>query len=91
MLLGHWKNIEELEDSLCLEELELIVKTMRDKERREQVFLASLRGIDLNGDNESAKEKFERAKKRAQAKIENKSAKEMERDEFAAFGIQMKE
>jgi hypothetical protein len=46
-LLGHWKNYDELESELCLEELLLTVKASRDKEDRERRFLAAINGVDL--------------------------------------------
>jgi hypothetical protein len=46
-LLGHWKNYEELESSLCLEELIAILDAIRKKEDRGRKFSAALQGIDL--------------------------------------------
>ena len=46
-MLGHWKNYDELESELCLEELLLTVKASRDKEDRERRFLAAINGVDL--------------------------------------------
>jgi hypothetical protein len=47
-LLGHWKNYDELESQLCLEELLLTVKASRDKEDRERRFFAAINGVDLD-------------------------------------------
>ena len=91
MLLGHWKNIAELEDSLCLEELEQILKAARDKERREQVFMAALKGIDLDQSEDNNKERFEEVQKRADAILQQKSSFEIEKDDFAGFGIDFEE
>ena len=46
-MLGHWKNYDELESNLCLEELLLTVKASRDKEERDRKFLAAINGVDL--------------------------------------------
>lgn len=46
-LLGHWKNYEELENNLSLEELQATLNAIRDKEKREREFLAGINGIDL--------------------------------------------
>lgn len=46
-LLGHWKNYDDLESSLCFEELLVTLNAMREKEHREHVFLAALQGVDL--------------------------------------------
>lgn len=87
MLLGHWKNIEELEESLCLSELELIVQAARDKEHRSQKFFAALKGVDLDAKDEEAKRKFEEIKRRADAKVHNKTREQQEREELAEFGL----
>lgn len=82
MLLGHWKNIEELEDNLNLDELELIVKSLRDRERREQKFLAALKGINLDDETngeETGEEALERIQKRAQLRAQGLSEDEVER------------
>ena len=47
-LLGQWKNYDELEGSLCVEELIAILNAIRDKEHRERVFLAAMQGVDLD-------------------------------------------
>ena len=46
-LLGHWKNYDELESSLCIEELIAILDAIRKKEDRERKFSAALQGVDL--------------------------------------------
>ena len=46
-LLGQWKNYDELESSLCYEELLVTLNAMREKERRDRVFFAALQGIDI--------------------------------------------
>lgn len=53
-LLGHWKNYDELEASLCFEELLVTINAMREKEKRERVFLAALQGVDLEDDSPSS-------------------------------------
>lgn len=47
-LVGAWKNYEELELSLCLEELMKILSTTRELEYEEKKFMAALKGIDLD-------------------------------------------
>lgn len=96
MLLGLWKNIQDLEDSLNLEELELIVKAARDKEHREQAFLAALKGIDIDADNENTEtpeERLERIKRRAEAKAAGMTEEEIDRkaeyEELSGFGIEV--
>ena len=83
MLLGHWKNIEDLEASLNLEELELIVSAARDREERNNRWLAAVNGIDLSKhDQESAQERVEAAKRRVEAMQSGKTAEEFEFDEL---------
>ena len=49
-MLGRWKNYDELESDLSLEELMATINSMRDREKRERVFIAAINGIDL-GEN----------------------------------------
>jgi hypothetical protein len=58
-LLGHWKNFEELEDTLSLDELTATLDAIRRKEEREQKFHAAIQGIDL-GSGSSTKEETEK-------------------------------
>lgn len=52
-LLGIWKNFEELEKSLCLEELMQILSTLRELNFEEKKFTAALQGVDLEGGADS--------------------------------------
>lgn len=42
-----WKNYDDLESNLCVDELIAILNAMREKEEREHKFLAAIQGIDL--------------------------------------------
>jgi hypothetical protein len=53
-LLGHWKNFDELESSLSVEELSAILDASREKEKRGNKFLAAINGVDL--EEEESKE-----------------------------------
>jgi hypothetical protein len=55
-LLGHWKNFEELEENLSIDELNALVDASRKKEEREMRFLAAINGVDLDGQQEEATE-----------------------------------
>ena len=46
-MLGRWKNYEDLEESLTLEELTLTVESIRDKEKRHNEFMAAINNIEL--------------------------------------------
>ncbi len=85
MLLGLWKNVEDLENSLNLEELEAILKAARDKEQNQQKFLAAIEGIKLD-DETDAKTKVEEMKRRAEARIQGKTEEELD---FADLGIEI--
>jgi len=50
-LLGHWKNYDELESNLSLEELMVTLNAARDREYRERKFLAAMQGVDLDEAN----------------------------------------
>lgn len=52
-MLGHWKNFDELESNLSLDELTALLNASREKEDREMRFLAAINGVDLE---DSAKE-----------------------------------
>jgi hypothetical protein len=49
-LLGHWKNYDELESNLSLDELMATLNASRDKEHRERKFLAAMQGVDIDED-----------------------------------------
>lgn len=88
LLLGIWKNIAELEATLTLEELELIVKTMRDKEYEARKFAAALKGIDLDKNNpQAAQRKVEEAQRRANMRLKGMTEEDIEREELKEVGI----
>lgn len=74
MLLGIWKNIEELENAICLEELRLIIGSMREKELRNQKFHAAIQGIDMDKASvQKAQEDFKRVQDRVNARLAGKT------------------
>lgn len=68
MLLGHWKNFEELEDSLSLEEMLAIREASHKAEFQRQKFAAALKGVDLPDPQAEDVPTFEDIKRRAEAK-----------------------
>lgn len=79
--------MEDLEIHLTLNELEMIIDASREKEYRQNKFLAALKGIDLDAPaKEDIKERFDRAKMRAEARLTGKSAEELELD---SLGIEV--
>lgn len=45
--MGNWRNYDELEENLSLEELITTVNAYREKQKEEHKFMAALKGIDL--------------------------------------------
>lgn len=69
-LLGHWKNFEELEEALSINELSAILDAMRDRDNRNRQFQAAMQGVDLGAQGkESVEERIAAAKRRAQARL----------------------
>ena len=86
-MLGNWKNFEELEDSLSLPELDLIIKHKREHENNEHKFSAALQGVDLDkGKVDSIEERLEKVRRNAAVKLAGGEA-ELERQEFADLGF----
>ena len=52
-LLGHWKNFDELESSLSLEELTALIDFSRKKDLEDKRFSAALQGVELDEPQES--------------------------------------
>ena len=50
-LTGHWKNFDELESNLSINELLAIINASREREKRERSFLVAINGIDLEEQN----------------------------------------
>ena len=50
-LSGHWKNFDELESNLSIEELNAVVDAIRKKDYEDKKFLAALQGVDLDEQN----------------------------------------
>jgi hypothetical protein len=85
-LLGNWKNFEDLEESLSLQELDLILKHKRESERNQQKFLAAIQGIDLSkNDKNEVQERLDEVRRRVAE--HNLGEEEATRQEFAAIGL----
>lgn len=67
MLLGNWRNFDELESNLSYPELEAMVKSLREREQRNNHFLAALQGIDMNK-GKTVDDPVERIKRKVRAK-----------------------
>jgi hypothetical protein len=85
-LLGQWKNFEEMEESLSLAELNLIVKYKRMQEHENRKFAAALKGINLDKDADSSVQKrLDDVKRRAAVKLKGENA--VQQEEFADLGF----
>lgn len=83
MLLGVWKNVEDLEMHINLDELKFILDAARERDHRNQRFMAAIQGIDIDkGAKEDAKEKFEAVQQRVTARLQGKSIEQLEYDEL---------
>jgi len=87
MLLGIWKNVEDLEMNINLEELKVILDAARERDHRNQKFMAAIQGIDIDkGAKNSIKERFDAVQQRVQARLQGKS---MEQLEYDALGLEV--
>lgn len=50
-LLGNWKNYEELEEELSVDELLATLNAIRKSRYEEQKFFAMIQGIDISDDD----------------------------------------
>lgn len=82
MLIGIWKNVDDLEENVSLPELIDILKADAEREHSQRKFAAALKGIDLDEGDEQAT--FEEVKRRAEARLAGKSEEELD---FADLGI----
>ncbi len=83
-----WKNFDELEENLSINEVEVLLDASRAREYEKQKFAAALKGIDL--DEQSGKSgsgdtpTFEDIKRRAEAKARGVTEDQLA---FADIGI----
>lgn len=88
-----------MELKLTLDELNLILEKSRQKEHNNRKFLAALKGVNLDDENEeeveTGEEALERIKRRAAARASGKSEDEIDKavelQEFADMGIEIEE
>ena len=83
MLLGIWKNVEDLEMHISLDELKMILDASRERDHNRNRFMAAIQGIDIDKDaKNSAREKFDAVQQRVNAKLQGKSTEQLEYDEL---------
>lgn len=52
-MLGHWKDYDELEQSLSMPELTATLKAMYKAEERKNKFMAAIQGVDMNASEDT--------------------------------------
>jgi hypothetical protein len=91
-LLGIWKNFEELELSISIEELMQVLSLTRDLDYEEKKFSAALQGIDLDGKtgNNNGEVKGQQEWENMKAKVFSKGATSDARDVLSLQGPKAK-
>ncbi|QIN94027.1 hypothetical protein PP459_gp207 [Streptomyces phage Wakanda] len=81
-----WKNFDELEENITVDELNHILDAAREQEYERKKFAAALKGIDLDEDKRSNGDtpSFDDIKRRAEAKARGMTEEQIE---FADIGI----
>jgi hypothetical protein len=64
-LLGIWKDYEELESSLSMQELMATLEYKREEDYNNKKFLAAIQGVDLDKNNKDTSNKWEDMKAKA--------------------------
>lgn len=73
--LGSWKNLDEMEEYLTLDELILILDAERERKNEQAKFQAAINGIDLENEGGQTS-KFDEIQARAQAELAGKTEEE---------------
>lgn len=68
LINGHWKNFDDLEESLTLPELYELYGAIKDREYREMKVVAAMNGVDIEEDSKEKVKSFEDVKREAEAK-----------------------
>lgn len=63
-LMGIWKNFDELEESMSIQELISILSRNRELDYEEKKFLAAIQGVDLDNNEERGQKEWEDLKAR---------------------------
>jgi len=91
-LLGIWKNYDELESSISMQELTIILNTKRETSYDEKKFFAALKGVDLDNQNGRGQKEWEDLKARVASNGATSDSKDIlalqgKNAEAAGFGI----
>jgi len=90
-ILGNWKNFDELEECLNLDELSLLINSSRKAERERQKFAAALKGVDLDSESNDTKKKIEDVQRRANARLAGIDEDKFDELELIDLGISFTE
>jgi hypothetical protein len=88
--MGQWKSLQDLEESLNLNELHRLFLTSRRKQHEAQVFAAALKGIELDPYEDPDYENevtFEEVTARAQRKVREQLGLESGNSELEEIGF----
>mgnify|MGYP003339505581 CR=1 FL=1 len=93
-LLGIWKDYMELEKSVSMPELSMILSTSRELDYQEKKFLAAMQGVDLDQESEKGQKEWEDMKARVFSKGKATDSKDVlalqgQNAVTAGFGIGM--
>lgn len=72
---GTWKSFDDLEESITRQELAVMLEKGRELKREQYKFMAALKGIDLDKEQQAS---FDDVKRRAAAKVANTSEEQIE-------------
>ena len=53
-MAGHWKNFDELESNLSIQELNEIINAIRKKDYEDKKFFAAIQGVDIDNAGEKS-------------------------------------
>jgi hypothetical protein len=82
MLLGIWKNIKELEEELCIAELELVLSAARKQKEEDRKFMAAVQGIDIDSGENDAVDRVEQMKREVEARQRGISSEQLELEDL---------
>lgn len=91
MLLGNWKNFDELEESLSYPEVIAMVEAKRDVERANMKFQAAIQGIDIDKDKQQDDpvEAIKRKVRARQQGVDPELLKTMDAAQAAGFKVEI--
>lgn len=83
--LGIWKNFDELEENLSLDELTLIIGKSRKLKWDQQKYYGMLQGAKFPDDEDEVQKKIREVERRAAVQLKGETA--VQQEEFADLGF----